>query len=609
MLKNEVIVIVAYLVILAVALFLFLYFKSKINTEKHHSQKAAPKESAAEREFSSIRRDETQLIATDTGNDLEKGSTIDGRYLVMEKLGKGGMGQVYLCKSISMGNLWAIKLIRYSKEGQRIPIVEEDILKRLNHIYLPKIVEVIYTDAGVYIVESYIEGTPLDRRMDMEGPFDEETIINWGIQLLEALDYLHSLKPRPIIYNDMKPSNIIITHNNVATLIDFGISKELSLNKEGDSSPWMAYTAAYAAPEQLYGISDQRTDIYCLGLMLLFLLTNAETEDIKRGMLHSIQITKPLREVLLKSIAEEPEKRYQTAVELKEALTMIRVGMKSQVQYIQELPSDYKKIIGIYSPYSVGKTTLACNLASAYARKGIAVALIDTDSEKKDVQYHFNIDTPENYQRLKQLSKDLRLNKEIHSLEKYCTKHRGIEIYTDHRDSSYSFDYSMLEAILKNTAANVIIIDISRGHEKSVINKMLSICNERLLLVDKTISNILGLPSRLQGIEASSYRNMSLVITKDVAVKGITEKEVLDFLEEVEVYGADTLSITFKRVYKVPDKYKELVEAMLQKAPSPLYGRAKEFDEAIDQLAEGMYQLKSARKRGITGALKRALTK
>lgn len=598
-----------YVIILFIALLLILYFIGNTKEKKLPSENEALKEAAAAKEFSQGRREETQLIHAEAEDDLEVGSTIDGRYQVINKLGKGGMGQVYLCKSISMGNLWAIKLIQYNKAGQHFPIVEEDILKRLNHIYLPKIVEVLYTESGAYIVESYIEGTPLDKKMAKEGPFDEEQVINWGIQLLEVLEYLHSMKPRPIIYNDMKPSNIIITHNNVATLIDFGISKELNSYSPGDSSQWMAYTAAYAAPEQLRGISDQTTDFYSLGLMLLFLLTNLETDDIKHGDIKGFQISKSLREALLRAIAVRSEERYQTAEEFKETLKEIKFNQRSQVKYIKELPADYKKIIGIYSPYAIGKTTVACNLASAYAKKGISVALIDTDSEKKDIQYHFDIESPENYQRLKRLERDIEMDKEIHRLEDYYIKRRGIEMYTDHRDSSYSFSYSMLKAIIKNTDANVIIIDIARGLDKSAINKMLSSCNDRLLIIDKTMSNILGLPSRLKGIEASNYRNMSLVINKDVAVKGITEKEVLGFLEEVEVFGAEAFSITFKHVYKVPDKYKALVGAMLQKSPSPLYGKDKEFDAAIDELGEGLYQINARGKRQIMAAFRRIIAK
>ena len=593
-----------YLIIVAIALLVFISILVKFKiTRRNETDLSLYK--ASENNAYEIRGGQETLLINSRLEKFSTGEIIAGKYIILEKLGDGGMGQVYLCRSIAMGTLWAIKYIPVNNILEKAHLIEESILKKLNHIYLPKIIDVIHEGSGVFIVESYIEGTPLNEKVDNEGPFDEETVIGWGIQLLDALDYLHSIKPNPVIYCDMKPSNIIITNNNIATLIDFGISREHCYDMGADSDKFIGYTAAYAAPEQLLGFSDQRTDIFNLGLMLLYLLTKEDTNELKQGVLKVNRISKSLEQILLKSINAKPEGRYQTALNFREALSNIYGMSKNKIEFIRELPADYKKIIGIYSPYSIGKTTLACNLASCYIMQGLKVALIDTDYNKKDVQYHFNIDFSEHLQRLRMLYMDLQQKKQIKGIEDYCIKIKGLELYTDHRDSIYSFEYEMLEAILRNSNSNIIIVDISNNLEGNTINRIMSVCNDKLLIVDKTISNILGLPSSLKFIDSSNYKNMSLVINKDIEVKGLSDKEILDFLSDIEVFGVDTASICFKYVFKVPNKYRELIERMMKKLPTPLYGKDKDFDKAIDNIAEGLYPLNKKDKGNVLKSVKK----
>lgn len=253
-----------------------------------------------------------------------EGEILKGKYRIERLLGQGAMGRVYLCTNIELGNLWAVKLI-YNQDKKVHLLAEIEILKKLNHISLPKIVDILEDDTGIYIVESYIEGTPLNKKLEQAGSFDEETVINWAKQLCEALKYLHNMKPHPIIYRDMKPHNVIITEDNRAIIVDFGISREYKGEDTKDTV--VAGTPDYAAPEQLIaeGITDQRTDIYSLGVTMHHLLTGQLPKyDAESLRDYNGQISPELDYIVHKCIKKNLPERYQTADELMRDLDNIR---------------------------------------------------------------------------------------------------------------------------------------------------------------------------------------------------------------------------------------------------------------------------------------------
>ncbi len=253
-----------------------------------------------------------------------EGEILKGKYKIEKLLGEGAMGRVYLCRNIELGNLWAVKHI-YNSDKKVYLLAEIEILKKLNHISLPKIVDIIEDETGTYIVESFIEGVNLRKKLINEGPFDEELVVDWGKQICEALKYLHNMKPHPIIYRDMKPSNIIITDDNRAIIVDFGISKEFKKDDARDKV--IAGTPDYAAPEQLTqgGSTDQRTDIYSLGVTLYFLLTGQVLKkDVQSLREFRKDISSELDAIIQKCIKKDISERYQSAEELKKALDNIR---------------------------------------------------------------------------------------------------------------------------------------------------------------------------------------------------------------------------------------------------------------------------------------------
>lgn len=161
---------------------------------------------------------------------LEIGSLIDGKYRILNKVGQGSMGVVYMAMNERANKTWAIKEVQ--KDGKQDfevvkqgLIVETDMLKRLDHAHLPSIVDVIDSNESFLIVMDFIEGRTLKAILDDEGAQPQEDVIEWAKQLCDVLGYLHSRKP-PIVYRDMKPSNVMLKPDGSVILFDFGTARE-----------------------------------------------------------------------------------------------------------------------------------------------------------------------------------------------------------------------------------------------------------------------------------------------------------------------------------------------------------------------------------------------
>lgn len=171
---------------------------------------------------------------------LKIGSVIDGKYKVLNEIGHGGMSTVYLAINEKANKPWAIKEVRKSSSRsfdilKQSLILETDMLKKLSHKSLPSIVDVIDSDENFLIVMDYIEGNTLEKLVNENGAFPQETVVDWAVQLCDVLQYLHS-QPKPIIYRDMKPSNVMLKSDGSVTLIDFGTAREFKEQKDGDTT-------------------------------------------------------------------------------------------------------------------------------------------------------------------------------------------------------------------------------------------------------------------------------------------------------------------------------------------------------------------------------------
>jgi len=270
---------------------------------------------------------------------LKIGSVIDGKYKVLNEIGHGGMSTVYLAINEKANKPWAIKEVRKSVSRdfdilKQSLILETDMLKKLSHKNLPSIVDVIDSDENFLIVMDYIEGNTLEKLVNENGAYPQEDVVDWAIQLCDVLQYLHE-RPNPIIYRDMKPSNVMLKSDGSVVLIDFGTAREFKEQNAGDTI--CLGTQGYAAPEQFGGMgqTDARTDIYCLGATMYHLLTGHNPSKPPYEMYPitkwNPQLSGGLEKVILKCTRKNPEDRYQSADELMYALRHYR-DLETQTQ-------------------------------------------------------------------------------------------------------------------------------------------------------------------------------------------------------------------------------------------------------------------------------------
>lgn len=253
------------------------------------------------------------------------GTLIEGKYEILKMIGKGGMSEVYLAMDKNLNKQWAVKEIKKRARDKNNEVVvqsaiaEANMMKKLDHPCLPRIVDIIDKEDVIYIVMDYIEGEPLNKVIERTGAQPQETVIEWAEDLCGVLDYLHTQNP-PIIYRDMKPANIMLQPNGNIKLIDFGIAREY---KEQNLEDTVSLgTKGYAAPEQFggKGQTDARTDIYCLGVTLYHLVTGKNPceppYEIYPIRYWNPELSSGLESIILKCTMINPEERYQSCAEL-----------------------------------------------------------------------------------------------------------------------------------------------------------------------------------------------------------------------------------------------------------------------------------------------------
>lgn len=265
---------------------------------------------------------------------LYNGEIIDHTYQIMQKIGSGGTGDVYLAYHIRLQKYVVVKRIKDNYVGQVNVRAEADILKHLKHTYLPQVYDFVQRERQVYTVMDYIEGCDMESYIRSGCLIDEDILIKWLRQLCEVLEYLHSRTP-PIIHSDIKPANIMITKEGNVCLIDFNIS----LGGD-DSSQISGISLPYASPEQ-YGkavlyrngqehrhiILDGRTDMYSLGASFYYLMTGyppAGPYERNISLAHQkIPYSEGLAAVIDKSMAPDSSGRYESMGQMLKAVNKI----------------------------------------------------------------------------------------------------------------------------------------------------------------------------------------------------------------------------------------------------------------------------------------------
>lgn len=314
---------------------------------------------------------------------LEKGTILNETYRIEEQIGSGGGGVVYKAYHERLHTEVVVKQIKDKVKGILESRAEADILKRIKHSRLPRVYDFLEIDGEIYTVMDFISGKSLDEALKEEKRFNSNEVLQWALQLADALDYLHKQTPA-IIHSDIKPANIMLLPDRSVCLIDFNVSLAFdegirtSIGVSGGYSPPEQYRsresyyqnskilrnrrAKYVASdttviettfdeteivctnnelfneaERLIGKGiDERSDIYSLGATLYHLLTGVKpyrnVEEVENLKAFKIEIGDGFAAIIEKMLSVSPEKRYQNGGELLYAL-----------ENIYELDSEYRK--------------------------------------------------------------------------------------------------------------------------------------------------------------------------------------------------------------------------------------------------------------------------
>ena len=305
---------------------------------------------------------------------LEQGEILRGRYKVIKRLGQGGMGAVYEAHDNVFDTSVALKevtidlsnaLDTQAQEMTKLAFEREaKILAKISHETIPHVKDYFIEKDAQFLIMELVDGDDLAKLLKMQnGAFPVSTVVEWTMQLLDALDYLHKQDP-PIIHRDIKPQNLKLTSRNKIKLLDFGIAKgtESTNANTVTNQTFIAATLNYSPIEQMVRVldptflavithkySDQierileqnadfRTDIFALGATLYHMATNKQpAEAIKRGIdiwdgkpdpLENPRALNPelpqeFSDFLLKSMQINRDHRFATAEEMKNALEQI----------------------------------------------------------------------------------------------------------------------------------------------------------------------------------------------------------------------------------------------------------------------------------------------
>ena len=327
---------------------------------------------------------------------LTVGTILQGknRYQIRRLVGGGGMAWVYQAERLSDSNrqgpsaghgeqtpsLWAVKELRPQTQDPEAQVhartlfnQEAEILSQLSHPNLPKVIDFFEDHGRAYLVMEFIWGESLEKRIEQaKSPLLERQVLTWAVQICEVLEYLHIRQP-PIIFRDLKPSNIMVNNAGVVKLIDFGIARTYKEDKLQDTIALGSEN--YAAPEQWgQAQTDARSDIYGLGATMYHLLANMPPSPAflpsEPAPIHTLNtaLSPETARIVTQAMARDREDRYQSAAELKQAIRAV-LPDPSPAMHLQS-PAR----AAAPQPYSPGQTQTSQSSGTRVAQQDSAQA-------------------------------------------------------------------------------------------------------------------------------------------------------------------------------------------------------------------------------------------
>lgn len=535
---------------------------------------------------------------------LEIGSVIDGKYKILNVVGKGGMSVVYLAMNERANKQWAIKEVR--KDGmQSFEVVkqnlvaETDLLKKLNHPHLPSIIDVIDCDDTFLIVMDYIEGNPLSKALETSGAQNQDDVIEWAKQLCDVLGYLHSRKP-PIIYRDMKPSNVMLKPDGNVMLIDFGTAREFKYSSVADTT--CLGTQGYAAPEQFggHGQTDARTDIYCLGATMYHLVTghNPATPPYEMYPIRqwNPMLSSGLEEIILKCTQRNPEDRYQSCAELLYALDHYK-DLDIENKKVQSfkwktfLASFIMTIVMLVGTigFSAGLTVQTSSTYESYIANGDSA--VSQDAVEKYYLDAINVDpaNPLAYQKLlERCTSDSKLSE-----DEYNTIKDAIYEHEDELKSKYPSEYADNVAYKLGQALYFSYVPSSQKSESENFSMAGITVSQRWLDIAQKMGSTEQIKHRAELLSSMSkaYQNMS-----GKSLEG-------DPVEEVKEYWNNLVEIASPNIAK--DENNQIALLIYRNVTSQIYTKyywfiknslatAKDISNELDNIEKYVNEIKVA---------------
>lgn len=267
-------------------------------------------------------------------SSLQPGQVLQSRYRILGIIGMGGMGAVYQARDLhfpTVPKLVAVKEMINMAQDQHLREStmrnferESEILATLSHPAIPQIYDFFSFGDRAYLVMEFIQGKDLEAILNSTDSFlPVGQVRQWAIEICDVLSYLHHHQPEPIVFRDMKPSNVMIDHHRRVRLIDFGIAKTFQMGQPGT----MIGTDGYAAPEQYKGLASPAADIYALGASIHHLLTRRDPRleppfSFHKRSIREINPNVPeaLAGVIMRALNYNPEDRYASAEAMKQSL-------------------------------------------------------------------------------------------------------------------------------------------------------------------------------------------------------------------------------------------------------------------------------------------------
>lgn len=535
---------------------------------------------------------------------LEIGSVIDEKYKILNVVGKGGMSVVYLAMNERANKQWAIKEVR--KDGmQSFEVVkqnlvaETDLLKKLNHPHLPSIIDVIDCDDTFLIVMDYIEGNPLSKALETSGAQNQDDVIEWAKQLCDVLGYLHSRKP-PIIYRDMKPSNVMLKSDGNVMLIDFGTAREFKYSSVADTT--CLGTQGYAAPEQFggHGQTDARTDIYCLGATMYHLVTghNPATPPYEMYPIRqwNPMLSSGLEEIILKCTQRNPEDRYQSCAELLYALDHYK-DLDIENKKVQSfkwktfLASFIMTIVMLVGTigFSAGLTVQTSSTYESYIANGDSA--VSQDAAEKYYLDAINVDpaNPLAYQKLlERCTSDSKLSE-----DEYNTIKDAIYEHEDELKSKYPSEYADNVAYKLGQALYFSYVPSSQKSESENFSMAGITVSQRWLDIAQKMGSTEQIKHRAELLSSMSkaYQNMS-----GKSLEG-------DPVEEVKEYWNNLVEIASPNIAK--DENNQIALLIYRNVTSQIYTKyywfiknslatAKDISNELDNIEKYVNEIKVA---------------